>query len=470
MNTLLSGQISVINIGLKSFSDPIRQSGAPSVDLEWRPPAEGDSAAGFDLARLCADPLIDQANRTAFDRYLRAQPVLMGVGTAGQVIPTLGPRTLLHSGPPIAWGDMCGPQQGAVLGAILHEGWAADLNAAEALVAGGGVALEPCHHHGAVGPMAGVISPSMPVWVVKNTTDGNVSYCNLNEGLGKVLRFGAHSDEVLKRLAWMRDVLGPTLKALIGHLGPVELKPLMAQALHMGDEVHNRNAAASGLFFKKLTVTALNHLATLDAVEVRDSLAFVAANDHFFLNLSMAACKAMLDAADGVEHSTMVTAMARNGVDFGIRVSGLPGRWFTAPAAYIDGLFFSGYGPGDAARDLGDSAITETAGLGGFSMAASPAIVQFVGGTPADALAHTRRMAHITLGQNSAFTLPPLNFGGCPAGIDARKVVDTSIVPVINTGIAHKNAGIGQIGAGITAAPLACFVQAVRALAEKGVS
>jgi hypothetical protein len=416
------------------------------------------------------DGKINAANQVALERYLAAQPILIGVGVAREELKGLGPRMLLHSGPPIAWEQMCGPQKGAVLGAILFEGWASTLQEAESLVAHGEVTLDACNHHSAVGPMAGILSPSMPVWIIENTTHGNRSYCNMNEGLGKVLRFGANGPEVIERLVWMREVLGPTVKSILQHLGPVPLKPLMAQALHMGDEVHNRNAAASGLFFKKLTLAGLEILASLDARKLKDTLAFIAANDHFFLNLSMAACKVMLEAADGVENSTMVTVMARNGVDFGIQISGLKGRWFTAPAPFVEGLFFSGYSQLDAARDLGDSAITETAGVGGFSMAASPAIVQFVGGTPADALANTRRMLQITLGQNSAFTLPALNFGGCPAGIDVRKVVDSSILPVINTGIAHKLAGIGQIGAGITHAPLSCFVKAVEALAFKGVN
>ena len=470
MNNLLSSKIQVINIGLASFSPPIRSHGGTSVDLEWRPPAEGNSASGMALAQLMNDGKINAANQVALERYQAAQPILIGVGVAREELKGLGPRMLLHSGPPIAWEQMCGPQKGAVLGAILFEGWASTLQEAESLVAHGEVTLDACNHHSAVGPMAGIISPSMPVWIIENTTHGNRSYCNMNEGLGKVLRFGANGPEVIERLVWMREVLGPTVKSILQHLGPVPLKPLMAQALHMGDEVHNRNAAASGLFFKKLTLAGLEILASLDARKLKDTLAFIAANDHFFLNLSMAACKVMLEAADGVENSTMVTVMARNGVDFGIQISGLKGRWFTAPAPFVEGLFFSGYSQLDAARDLGDSAITETAGVGGFSMAASPAIVQFVGGTPADALANTRRMLQITLGQNSAFTLPALNFGGCPAGIDVRKVVDSSILPVINTGIAHKLAGIGQIGAGITHAPLSCFVKAVEALAFKGVN
>jgi hypothetical protein len=294
---------------------------------------------------------------------------------------------------------------------------------------------------------------------------GHRAYCNLNEGLGKVLRFGANGPEVIERLRWMKGVLAPALAAALERLGGVELKPLIAQALHMGDEVHNRNVAASSLLLKRLAPALLR--TDIAPAEVAAAVEFIAGNDHFFLNLSMAACKAMLDAAADVPNSSMVTAMARNGVDFGIRLSGTGAAWFTAPAPLVDGLFFPGYAAADAAPDLGDSAITETAGLGGFAMAAAPAIVQFVGGTPEDALAHTDEMSHITLGRNGALTLPALDFTGTPAGIDARQVVDTGIAPVINTGIAHREAGIGQIGAGITHAPLACFAQAIVALADR---
>jgi hypothetical protein len=377
----------------------------------------------------------------------------------------MGERTILHSGPPIAWERMCGPVQGAIVGAILYEGWARGHAEAAALAARGEVAFAPCHHHGAVGPMAGVISPSMPVWIVRDREHGNRAYCNLNEGLGKVLRFGANGPEVIERLRWMGDVLAPALTGALARLGGVELKPLIAQALHMGDEVHNRNAAASSLLLKRLAPALLR--SDTAPSELASVVEFIAGNDHFFLNLSMAACKAMLDAAAGVPNSSMVTAMARNGVDFGIRLSGTGETWFVAPAPVVDGLFFPGYTSADAAPDLGDSAITETAGLGGFAMAAAPAIVQFVGGTPQDAIAHSDEMSHITLGRNGALTLPALDFAGTPAGIDARKVVDTGIAPIINTGIAHREAGVGQIGAGITRAPLACFAQAIVALADR---
>jgi hypothetical protein len=464
VNKLFEQELQVINVGLSSFAESIRQTGGKSVQLDWRPPAFGDRKIGMKLAMLVNDPQVEAANRTAFERFLSAQPILMGVDSARNAIPHLGERTLLHAGPPLEWERMCGPMQGAIIGAILYEGWAGDHGAARKLAASGAIACAPCHHFGAVGPMAGVISPSMPVWIVKNQERGNLSFSNLNEGLGKVLRFGANDASVLDRLRWLEAVLGPAMNAALRPLGGVELRPLIAQALHMGDECHNRNAAASSLLFKKLTPALLK--TDLSSSDLARVLEFMAGNDHFFLNISMACCKAMLDASHGVEHSTLVTAMARNGVEFGIRVSGTGDAWFTAPAPTVAGLFFPGYSQADAAPDLGDSAITETAGIGGFAMGAAPAIVQFVGGTPHDAIAYTREMYHITMGVNGGFTLPPLNFDASPAGIDARKVVDTGIAPIINTGIAHKDAGVGQVGAGITRAPLACFEQAVAALGQ----
>lgn len=465
MKGLFAQDLRVVNVGLAGFADNIVAAGGSATQLAWAPPAGADAAVGWTLANLIGDPAVEAANEVAYQRYLAAQPRLLDLVLAGDAMPALagGERRILHSGPPIDWADMCGPQQGAIAGAILYEGWAPDLEAAEKLAASGSVALEPCHEHGAVGPMAGIISPSMPVWVVENTTAGNRAFCNLNEGLGKVLRFGANSPEVLDRLRWLGTEFFTTLQTAVRGMADHDLKPLMAQALHMGDELHNRNAAASSLLFKRLTLALL--AADLPAATVRRTLEFVAGNDHFFLNVSMAACKSMTDAAADVPGSSMVTVMARNGVNFGIRLSGTGDTWFQAPANPVDGLYFPGYSVKDAAADLGDSAITETNGLGGFAMAASPAIVQFVGGTPSDATANSRRMLAITLGTNPAFTLPQLNFGGTPAGIDARSVVDSGVLPIINTGIAHRQAGVGQIGAGITTAPMHCFSEALVALA-----
>ena len=461
MTTLFQQPLSVLNLGLESFANDIRDAGGDVLHLQWRPAAQGDEEANWLLATLMADTRVDAANEIALQRYLDAQPVLVDIMTARDAIPGLAAeRKILHAGPPIAWADMCGPMQGAIAGAIVLEGWASGVEHAMLLAASGEIALEPCHHHHATGPMAGIISPSMPVWVAENKTHGNRAYCNFNEGLGKVLRFGANHDEVLTRLRWMADVLAPALKQALAMSGNIELKPMIAQALHMGDECHNRNVAASGLFFRRLAP----HLARIK--HGAEALEFIAANDHFFLNLSMAACKSMLDAASNVPHSSMVTVMARNGVNFGIRLSGTGDRWFQAPANPVDGLFFPGFGVEDAAADLGDSAITETAGIGGFAMAASPAIVKFVGGTPADAVRHSQAMHEITLTTQPAFTLPALNFVGSGCGIDARCVVDSNILPIINTGIAHKLAGVGQIGAGITTAPLACFLAAIKALSQ----
>jgi hypothetical protein len=455
----------IINVGLSSFAEAVIQTGGEAQQVEWMPPAAGDREAGLALARLVKHPLVEAATQRSYQQYLQSQPMLIGIGLAGRELPGMEDRMLLHAGPPIGWGDMCGPMQGAVIGAILYEGWARSLEEADRLAGSGKIALAPCHHHAAVGPMAGVISPSMPVWIVENANGGNRAYSNMNEGLGKVLRFGANGQAVIDRLHWIATTVEPVLKAGLAKLGPVDMKPLIAQALHMGDECHNRNAAASSLFFKRFVPAALQ--SGLPQAQVREALLFLAGNDHFFLNLSMATCKAMLDAAHGVKGSSLVTAMARNGVRFGIRLSGTGDAWFEADALPVDGLYFPGYGPEDAANDLGDSAITETAGIGGFAMATAPAIVQFVGGTPNDAIANTMSMTYVTVGRNNAFTLPALNFAGTPAGIDARRVLDTNIMPIINTGIAHKEAGVGQIGAGITHAPVDCFAQAIKTLARE---
>jgi hypothetical protein len=467
--TLLEG-VRAINVGLGGFAEPIREHGAPVVALDWRPPAAGDRDTGLLLARLeedADDPvgaLIRDANARALDAIIGARPTLLDVRPAGEAIPGFGGRMLLHSGPPIEWPRMCGPVQGAVIGAVLFEGWAATPEEARALVDSGAIAFAPCHQYGAVGPMAGVVSPSMPVVIVENAGPANRAYATLNEGLGKVLRFGAFDESVLERLRWFASTLGPALSATLAASGPVDLKAITAQALQMGDEGHNRNVAATSLFTR---IIAPDLVSAVDTATAESVLAFLRANDHFFLNLSMAACKSGLDAAHGIEGSSVVTAMSRNGVDFGIRLSGTGDTWFTSPVGVPDGLYFPGYGPEDANPDLGDSAITETAGIGGFAMAAAPAIVRFVGGTPADAIAFTRLMERITLGRNSGYGLPTLGFSGTPTGIDARLVVETGIAPVINTGIAHREAGVGQIGAGIARAPLACFEAALRDLARR---
>ena len=396
---------------------------------------------------------------------IAARPILRGVATAGSVIPYLEERRLLHAGPPIEWERASGPLRGAVIGAALYEGWADSEEKAVALAKSGELGFEPCHHHQAVGPMAGVISPSMAVYVVENETGGNLAYSNLNEGYGKVLRYGAYGSEVLDRLRWMNEVMGPLLAQVIEDVGGIDLRALVAEALHMGDEGHNRNKAGSLLFLKHLAPGIAE--AAPDSKTAREVLAFVGDTALSVLNPVMAACKVTADAAHGVEGSSLVTAMARNGTDFGIRVSGLGEEWFAGPAEIPDGLYFAGYSSQDANADIGDSTITETAGIGGFAMAAAPAIVSFVSGTPQDAMNTTLEMYEITVAEHQHYTIPALDFRGTPTGIDIAKVVELGITPRINTGIAHREAGVGQVGAGLVRPPAEVFERALVAFAER---
>jgi hypothetical protein len=408
---------------------------------------------------------IESANRESLHRLAGAEPVLVDVQRAGDAIGGLKERMILHAGPPIAWELMCGPMRGAVAGAIVYEGWAPDLAAAQRLAASGGVTFHPNHHFAAVGPMTGMTTVSMPVMVVENRRFGNRSYCALNEGLGKVMRFGANGPEVIERLRWLAATMGPALGAALRERQGLPLKSIVARGLAMGDEMHQRNVACTSLFLREMApafARAVHDPETLAAV-----FAFIGGNDQFFLNIVMAMGKAITDPVGGITGSTIVTAMSRNGTEFGIRVSGTGERWFTAPVEMPRGLYFPGFTAADANPDMGDSAIVETIGLGGMAMAASPAVAGFVGaGSAAEALATTRRMYEITAAQNKDWTLPGLDFAGTPMGIDIRKVLETGLAPVINTGIAHREPGLGQVGAGVVRAPLACFEEALVAVAE----
>jgi hypothetical protein len=407
---------------------------------------------------------IDRANAKAVERMMEARPVLVGLGKALDVIPGMKEDLLLHAGPPITWERASGPMRGAITGALIFEGKAKDMKGAQKLVESGKVKLEPCHHHQAVGPMAGVTCPSMSVYILENKTHGNFSYSNLNEGYGKVLRYGAYSEEVISKLRWMEEVMAPLLKEALESSDGLDIRALLAESLHMGDEGHNRNKAGSILFTAKLA--PLITRVTRDNKAASEVLAFLGENALSVLNPVMAACKAMADASHGIEGSTIVSAMARNGTDFGIRVSGLGERWFTAPVPTPKGLYFPGFSEEDASGDIGDSTITETAGIGGFAMASAPAIVNFVSGTPKDALNTTLEMYEITYTEHKYFTLPPLDFRGTPTGMDLRKIVEKGITPRINTGIAHREAGIGQVGAGLVRPPITLFQQALLAFAE----
>jgi hypothetical protein len=408
---------------------------------------------------------IEKANARATERMMEARPVLVGLAKARDVIPGMRENLLLHAGPPITWDRASGPMRGAITGALIFEGKAKDEAQAQALVESGEIELEPCHHHQAVGPMAGVICPSMSVYILENKTHGNKSFSNLNEGYGKVLRYGAYSQEVLDRLRWMEEVMAPVLADAIEASEGIDIRALLAEALQMGDEGHNRNKAGSILYTTRLAPFIAQ--AAPNPGVAADVLRALGDNALSVLNPVMAACKAMVDAAHGVEGSTIVSVMARNGTDFGVRVSGLGDRWFTAPVAVPQGLYFPGFKAEDASGDIGDSTITETAGIGGFAMASAPAIVTFVSGTPKDAMDATLEMYEITYAEHKYFTMPPLDFRGTPTGIDIRKVVEKGITPRVNTGIAHREAGVGQIGAGLVRPPMAMFEEALVAFAER---
>src|SRR5512145_2209190 len=459
INDIFGKDLTVLNLGLTSMAKSVSDQGMKVIDLDWAPPKNAVAR----LRKIKSGINIDEANQEVVDRIQRGQAFLVGMGIAKEVIPGMHNRMILHAGPPIEWKRMCGPTRGAVMGALIYEGLAKDEQEAEKLAASGEIEYSPCHHHHAVGPMAGVVSPSMPVWILENKAFGNRAYCTLNEGLGKVLRYGGMGPEVYARLKWMETDLYPTLERALQTLpNGIDIKSLIAQALHMGDECHNRNRAATSLFLRAIGPALAR--TNQDNEVLAKVIEFIDRNDHFFLNLSMPAGKAMLEAAEGVDGSTIVTVMARNGTDFGIRLASMPERWFTAPAGKVQGLYFPQYTEKDANPDIGDSTVTETAGYGGMAMAAAPAITQFVGGTPQMATQNTLEMYEITFSEHEHLTIPSLDFRGTPLGIDVRKVMETGILPQINTGIAHKDPGVGMVGAGILRAPEKCFKDAFEAI------
>jgi hypothetical protein len=457
--------IKAVNLGNEGFANELKSINVDTIHLKWRPVARGDKELIKALDTLAENKKIEEANMEALKIINSSQAWLVDLQNAIDVIPGIDKDTILHAGPPITWDRMSGPMRGAVIGALIFEGRASSEEEAAAIASSGSIKFSPCHEHSAVGPMAGIISPSMPVFVIENRTYGNCAYCTLNEGLGKVLRYGAFSSEVIERLKWMKNILAKGLQSAVRLSGGIDIKGIISQALHMGDELHNRNKAGTSLFIRAIMPYLIQ--AELPKGELEDIVKFINGNDHFFLNLSMPAAKSILDAADGIENSTVVTAMCRNGTDFGIRISGLKGHWFTGPAEIVKGLLFPGYSEEDCNPDIGDSAITETAGFGGFAMAAAIAIVQFVGGTPQDAVNYSNKMYEITVGESSTFSIPILDFRGTATAIDIRTVVEKNILPQINTGIAHKKAGVGQVGAGLVNPPWECFAKALKAFAEK---
>ena len=409
---------------------------------------------------------VNEANASAMKRIFEAEPLLTDVDTALNAIPGMTPTTILHSGPPISWRRMCDPMKRAVKGALMLEGLTKDDRGAEKLMKSKKITLSPNHHHDSVGPMTGIISASMPVIVTRDAVHGNTAYSTFNEGGGRVLWFGAVDEDTIARLRFMRDTFAPIFKKVLQKTGPIPIWSILAQGIQMGDECHNRHAASTNIFLKTITEPLLSlKIKKETALQV---FRFIAGNSHFFLNITMTGAKLAMDSARDIEDSTIVTAMSRNGTDFGIRVSGLGDNWFKAASPYLmDALYNPGYSAQDGAPDIGDSSIIETMGLGGFAIAASPSMASFAGGGYQDAVAITKEMSQITAAKNSKFGIPSLDFEGTPTGIDIRKVVETGILPSINSAVVHKSSGAGQIGAGIVHAPYECFTQAITAFGKR---
>ncbi|RPI27586.1 MAG: DUF1116 domain-containing protein [Chloroflexota bacterium] len=405
---------------------------------------------------------IEHANEEAASRLAQGEPVLVDIAPAGEVIPGMQGKTITHAGPPIEWSRMCGAMRGSIIGMVLFEGWAQTIQDAESMLKRGEICLEPNHQHQAVGPMAGTISPSLPVFVVENKAFGNRAFCRNVEGMQQ---FGDYSENALNGLRFWRDVAGPAMRAAVHQAGGISLKPIITQALQMGDELHNRHSAASSLFANALSIPMIR--AGVLQPELLKALGYMTGHSLLCLGLAMACGKAIADPAQNIEFSTVVTAMCRNGTEFGIRVSGLGDEWFTAPSPKVDGLYVSGYKEEDAGLDMGDSAITETVGWGGFVLGGAPGILTLVGGTPEQALAYTREMRNITVTRHPQYLMPALNFEGAPLGIDMRKVVQTGITPIIDTAIAHKDPGYPKIGGGLVRAPLECFKKALVRFGQK---
>ena len=464
MSEVLDKKIKVLNVGLESFYQDLLKEGANAVKVDWKPPGGGVPRLLKVLEALESEE-VEEANQKAKEAFMSADPVLVDIKLAKDVIPGISEKRFGHAGPPISWDRMSGPLKGAVIGAAIYEGLAKDEEEVEEIVKAGGLDFVPNHDVGAVGPMAGVISPNMPVFIVKNSKGSNVAYTNFNEGVGKVLRYGAYSKEVIDRLNWMKEVLYPILKEALDNHGPVPLRPIMSQALQMGDELHTRNNASTLLFLGELGPYMEGK--GFSRSEVSKSYEFIAKNQLFFLNLAMAAGKVMMDAASNIKNSTLVTVMSRNGTDFGIKVSGLGKEWFVGPAPVPKTLFFPGFKEGDANPDIGDSAIMETNGFGAFASAASPAVAQVVGASVSEAIRITRLMYEITMVRDKSFPIPYMNFDGVPRGIDLRLVVDTSLAPYINTGVAHRLPGMGTVGFGIVQAPMICFTKALERFGQE---
>jgi hypothetical protein len=407
---------------------------------------------------------IEQANRKAVDRIFAAEALIVDLKPAIKAIPGYKANLVTHAGPPIEWDRMCKVQKLAVINAIRFEGLADTPEKADRRVRTGEVLVEPNHNYDNVSGMCGVTSASMPVFVVQDKVHGNQAY---DWQQTDMTSFGQSYEEGVKEIEFVQNTLAPVMAAAIRHAGGLNVKQLLAQGLQMGDELHGLFDATRGAFLGWI----LPHILRTDFP--KETLAQV--GDYFNTyggrwycgNMMMGACKVMMDSARGIKYSTIVTAMARNGVEFGIKVSGMGDKWFLGPASPITGFMFPGFKVEESELDIGDSAISETRGLGGTALPSSPSQARLLGEDFQTAVNHTRAMREVSVSEDQLFRIPYMDFSGVPVGIDIRKVVQTSIVPKIDTGMAHKEGGHGIIGTGITEAPIQAFKNAVVAFAAQ---
>lgn len=406
------------------------------------------------------------ANTAAFQRLAQATPVLTGVQPAGEALPGMKPNVILTSGAPMDWDRYTGGQRAAVIGGALFEGLASDAGDADAKLRSGEIVVDGCHDHGCVGSLAGIYTASMPVLAVTNTANGNTGYCNFFEGPSpKRLNYGTYDDEVRETLMFVNEVIAPVVAEAVRRSdGGIALRPIIRRALGMGDELHSRNAASTLLFGREM-VPHLFELFAEKPEEVRQTYAFMSDSPYFFLRLSMAAAKAAADATRDIDGSSVVSAMTFSCAQFSIRLAGLGDRWFSADLPPAEAKLVEGFSESDVEFMGGESVIAETTGLGGFAQAAAFSLQDYQGGTPEQMAELNRAMYDITVGEHPEYKIPFFGFRGVPIGIDAVKVVETGIRPVMDIGIAGRSGR--QIGAGILRAPLACFELAVSAYREQ---
>ncbi len=457
MTNPLPAQVGVVNVGLPLFAGAVREQGAPVISVGWRVPAGGQPAMVAALGRLygAAAQRIEAANAEVVRRLDAGVPLITGITTVAAIAPELPGRTLLHCGPAIAYADAPDPLRRSMRAAAVAEGWAASPAEADGLLRRAEIGLSPANAHRVVVPMATVLGPTAPLYVAEN--EAASAFAPISQGPGEVAWFGCATDASIARLVFLRDVAAPVIGAVLGRSGPLDVLAIAAQAVAMGDDVHVRTQAATNLLIREW----LPHLTEIGGQQAAAFARFLAANHLFFLTMAMAAARSLTEWAAGVQGSSIVTGMSRNGTTFGVRLAGT-GQWFTTAAPEVGhALYHPGRGPGDGARDIGDSAVLELSGLGAAAAAGSPAVAQLLGGSMRDAAALTQRLAAVCAGRSSRFKIPVLGNVGTPLGVDVRKVVELGSTPAVTTGILHRSAGTGQVGAGVAEAPLACFTEAL---------